>query len=351
MIFAGIMSGSSLDGVDIALVSFNNEGFKIIKSKTFPFHHDLKEQLRHSTALAVRDYFRLEQDYTYFILQCLIGLKVNHEITAIGLHGHTVVHHPELGYSIQMGNAAFLAAKAGVDVVSDFRNQDIGKGGVGTPLVPILERDLFPKHDIFINLGGICNITFFDQNRKATAFDVCPCNQTLNVLAEKLGKTYDESGVFASQGQVSSSLLKSLDALPYYVHLAPKSLDNTWVQKDFFANIKQAKLAPKVALSTMVYHIVNQLVKSVKIYGLDLKLKSCLVTGGGAFNKYLVSQIKSEFENQDISLTIPNKEIIEFKESVLMAYLAKLRIESKPSVISCVTGAEKDTIGGALYLS
>ena len=257
---------------------------------------------------------------------------------------------PPQKMTAQLGDGAALAAATGLPVVSDLRAMDVAFGGQGAPIVPIGEKYLFPDFDMFLNLGGIANISFRTIDNYV-AFDICPANRVLNSLAAKVGKEYDANGEMASGGNVSEALLNKLNELGYYKQSPPKSLDNSFGADEVYPLIRSFGLTHNDSFRTYVEHIVLQIKNSIIAnFQLPANQTKLLVTGGGAFNGFLMQRLKEELSALNIDVVIPEKQIVEFKEALIMAFMGALRWRQENTVLSSVTGAERDSIGGAVWI-
>ncbi|MEQ9305033.1 MAG: anhydro-N-acetylmuramic acid kinase [Marinoscillum sp.] len=338
----GLMSGSSLDGLDICACKFsltNHWKYKIVKTETVTIPPDLKEQLRKSEYLDSKGLGSLDDLFGRWIAATLDGWLIRENFTPelIGLHGHTVFHDPSKEVSIQIGNGKLVAETLGVSVVDNFRIKDILNGGQGAPLVPVGEHFLFSGNQGFINLGGIANISLHQD--QITAWDIAPCNQVLNHFAEKCGLTYDKGGLLAQQGRVELSWLKYLNGLDYFRQEPPKSLSNQWTKKVLNNHPED----PKDALATYCDFLSSEIVKSLQP---PMKV---MVTGGGAFNRLLIDQIRMK-ASESCEIIIPDTQLLEFKEALIFGFLALLRKLNMVNVFASVTGAQQDTVSGDLHL-
>lgn len=339
------MSGSSLDGIDIAMVDFQKKKWEILEAKTYGLPPSLVTLLQATPAQNAIELAHTESVYSNFISDCLRKfLPTDTKIDVAGVHGHTILHLPEIETSWQLLNGGLVAAKSGLPIVCDFRNQDMALGGQGTPMAVIADRDLFIGHDYYLNLGGIANISE-THNDGWIAYDICPCNQMLNHFSNKIGLEYDVDGILASQGSVSAELLDKLCSDHFYLESPPKSIDNSWVKDKVIKLAETYKLKTEDSLRTIIEFISIQISNSIKT-----KSKSLYVTGGGAKNKFLIEIISEKLNSKDINIVIPEETIIDYKEAILIAYCATLRINSQPNFIGSVSGATNNAIGGALYL-
>jgi anhydro-N-acetylmuramic acid kinase len=354
----GLMSGSSLDGLDIAYVELQeNAGkwnFRIIASACYQYDDEWKEKLKNAFNLSALEYQLLHTAYGHYLGEAVNKFinanSLQYQVALISSHGHTSFHFPHQKMTAQLGDGAALAAVTGLPVVSDLRSIDVAFGGQGAPIVPIGEKNLFPEFDLFLNIGGIANISIRDKDN-FIAFDICPANRVLNSLAAKVGKEYDANGEMASIGNIHAVLLDKLNALDYYKREPPKSLDNSFGANEVYQLIRSYALTHNDSLRTYVEHIVlqikNAIINNHKPQTASSKL---LITGGGAFNGFLIERLKEELETLNISIVIPDKQIVDYKEALVMAFIGVLRWRQENTVLSSVTGAERDSIGGAVWI-
>ena len=343
----GIMSGTSLDGLDFVLVEFFKEikwQFKLISSSTYPYPKNIYNKLKTSSSLHLNDIKSLDQLYTiYLSKQINKFLKENneYEIDFISSHGHTVLHQPSLGITHQIGNLPILAKLINKKVICDFRPKDVKMGGEGAPLVPVGELKLFHQLDTFLNLGGFANITLKNQ-KKIIAYDICPVNLILNLLANKLNKSFDDEGVLASKGKLIPELEKQLHNIKFFKLPPPKSLGFEWVKENILPILDTfKKKSINDILNTYTIFIAKQI--SYALRG----RKEALVTGGGTFNSFLVQQI---INRTSCSIIIPEDKIINFKEAIIFAFLGLLRNLNQINCYASVTGARKNHSSGNIFL-
>ncbi|MBN1821885.1 MAG: anhydro-N-acetylmuramic acid kinase [Prolixibacteraceae bacterium] len=343
----GIMSGTSLDGLDFATCrfSFKNKKweFEILKSATFTYNRDWKKLLENAPELTSAELLKLNQSFGKFI-----GEKVNEfkqdfpvNIDLISSHGHTVFHQPEIGLTYQIGDGAQIAQITGITTISDFRSTDVALGGQGAPLVPVGDKYLFKEFDYCLNLGGFSNISY-DEKGKRIAFDICPVNIVLNYLAEKKGSLFDKDGILGSKGNINIKLLEQLNKLPYYAANPPKSLGREWVEKSFLPVLLSNKLNQDDIFRTVYEHIAFQIGKTLKING------RALLSGGGTHNSFLLERLKKYTE---ADLVIPDFQIINYKEAIIFAFLGLLKVSGEINCISSVTGASRDSSCGVVHFT
>lgn len=343
--YIGLMSGSSLDGVDLAEVSFVVDGqkkvksYRIEKAETISYTPEWLERLLRIKEMQLDEFLITEADYSRYLGE-LINDFVSSDIyiDAIGLHGHTVIHIPENNITKQLGDGAIVASITNIDTVDHFRMQDIAHGGSGAPIAPTLDQDLFSEYDYLINLGGIANITV-KKDRQLAGYDICPCNQLLNFLAQKLGLAYDKGGQIARNNEIDDALLEELHDHEYHHLPYPKSLDNQWITDHFLPLLDEAE----TGLSSATRYIAQQVAESMQEKG------KALITGGGAHNSYLIELIKELTKDKEIEIVVPDTTLVDYKESLLMAYMAFKRKHEQVNVYSHYTGADSSTSSGAYY--
>ena len=343
----GLMSGTSLDGVDIAYCEFSFDtlwSFQLIHAETIVYDEFWKKILGEIHNASAEKISEMECGYGNFLGNLVKNFCTKYKLNPdfVSSHGHTVFHQPSKGFTKQIGSGAHIAAHAGFPVICDFRSLDLALGGQGAPLVPVGDKYLFSDADYCLNLGGIANISF-DYNYQRIAFDICACNLVLNYYALKKGVSFDKDGQIAASGKINTSLLNSLNSLPYYSKTFPKSLGREDVEKDIISLIDSLNLSAEDVLSTYCEHISFQI---ANVTGKTKKGKRMLITGGGALNGFLKNCI---IRNSNTEIIIPKKEIIEFKEAIIFAFLGVLRIRNEINCLKTVTGASKDSCGGAIY--
>ena len=343
----GLMSGTSLDGLDLVYVKFNNNSYKdfqIIHADTIPYSEKWKIILQKSIEFSADDLNDLDIKYGKFLAERVNEFIIKYSIKNIDFissHGHTVLHQPEKGITLQIGNGQIISKITKQKVVCDFRTQDVKLGGQGAPLVPIGDELLFPEYDYCINLGGFSNISYREKNKRI-AFDICPVNIVMNFYASKLGFQYDKNGDLASQGKINNQLLSKLNELDFYKKQYPKSLGLEWVQNEVYPLIDSMEKNHIHILRTLVEHI------AIQISNIIDQNSSILFTGGGVFNSFLMNRISILSANKVI---ITSKKIINYKEALIFSLLGLLRIENKNNCLKSVTGANKDHSSGVIFKS
>ena len=352
------MSGSSLDGLDIVFAEFHenagNWNFEIKAADCYEYQNEWKERLQNSTSLPALDYLLLHADYGHYL-----GREVNrfieennlhYQVGLIASHGHTTFHVPSKRMTAQLGDGAAIAAETKLPVVSDLRTLDVAFGGQGAPIVPVGEKLLLKDYSLFLNLGGIANISF-NLPDKYIAYDVCPANRVLNLIANMVNKEYDAGGQMAALGNVNQELLNKLNELDYYKQSYPKSLSNNFGTGEIFPFLKSFGLPHNDLLRTYVEHIVHQ-IKFAIAGNCQLPTANCklLVTGGGAFNRFLIERFSEELSSTGIEVIVPDESLIKYKEAMIMALIGVLRWRQEYNVLYSVTGAERNSIGGAVWI-
>lgn len=338
------MSGTSMDGLDLALCEFSTQNnkvdFSLLASETIEYDVNWKNKLQNVFDASAQRYFEIHSEYGTFIAKNISQFlsKYPQPIDAIASHGHTVFHQPQQGFSTQIGCGATIAAQTGITTVCDFRSLDVALNGQGAPLVPIGDRDLFHQYQSCLNIGGIANISF-TQNNKTHAFDVCIANMACNYLTETIGKAYDEGGKLASQGTINSDLFESLLNLK----TQQQSLGREWFENNFLPILNTTTISLNDKLATCVEYVAFKIATVLN----EHLLKSVLITGGGAYNTFLIQRIKHYFNG---FIHIPTDDIIQFKEAIIFAYLGYLRLNEQTNTLNSVTKASRNSIGGAVYL-
>lgn len=344
----GLMSGTSLDGVDVAYLEFEEfQGrweFKILKAQTFSYTPQWVEQLRGAMFLDKESLAALDFQYSNFLGELCKDFIAEHDLVkldAICSHGHTIFHQPDSGYTFQLGNLECIRSWVQVPVVCDFRVQDVALGGQGAPLVPIGDRLLFSAFDACVNLGGFANISFESTSKHRVAFDIVPVNTVLNKVANTLDMEFDANGDLARKGQVCIDLLQELNALGFYLSAYPKSLGIEFVNHVIDPILGRYTIKAEDLLCTFVEHIAIQIARAIPD-----SVARVLVTGGGAYNDFLLQRITSHAKAEFV---VPEPEIIEFKEALIFGFLGVLKLLNRNNVLSSVTGASCDHSSGSVF--
>ncbi|MDC1226725.1 anhydro-N-acetylmuramic acid kinase [Algibacter sp.] len=344
----GVMSGTSLDGIDLVYAKFcldETWSFKIVHAETVEYHSYWYDTLKELVNKSIEELKEVDTNYTKHLAKVIKNFITKYQIKnidAICSHGHTALHQPENKLTYQIGNKPMLAELLKETVVCDFRVQDVELGGQGAPLVPIGDELLFSEFDFCLNLGGFANIS---MNFKGTriAYDICPVNIVLNHYVGKLGLNYDDEGEIASKGNISVDLLNQLNALGFYKATYPKSLGLEWVNTNIFPLIDTFELEIQDILKTFVEHIAVQIASEIN----KKNTSTVLITGGGVYNVYLIDRIKAHSIQK---LIVPKKEVIEFKEALIFGFLGVQKLRNEVNCLSSVTGAIKDHSSGKIFL-
>jgi len=353
----GLMSGSSMDGLDIAYVQLEEVRgqwrYEILQADCIPYTEKWCADLKQAPNMHMADLLRLNTSYGRYT-----GEKVNefmdrhalgHKVHFIASHGHTVFHEPENNTTCQIGDGATIAAVAKLPVISDLRAMDVALGGQGAPIVPIGDKLLFAGHDYLLNIGGIANITV-PHNDTLLAYDVCPANQVLNALAEREGKSMDAGGAMAAQGVLLPDVLDELNSAPYYAQQPPRSLSNEAARDLVFPQLLESEHTNYDLLHTATVHIAQQVAIAVSNHPHGKEQATILVTGGGAFNAFLVLQLEQLLAPYKVTVVVPDAMVVKYKEALVMALIGTLRWREEVNVLSSVTGASRDSVNGALWL-
>ena len=344
----GMMSGTSMDGMDLVLCHFTREKdiwhFTIKKAVTYDYTPEWTERLNQAFRLTAGEFLQLHHQYGR-----LIGDHVAEFLQSSGLsadlvasHGHTIFHQPERGFTFQLGDGASIVSRCHVTTVSDFRTLDVALGGQGAPLVPVGDELLFSQYAYCLNLGGFANVSN-RRDGKRIAFDICPVNIVLNELSRKIGKEFDEGGKTGRSGIPHLPLVNDLNSLEYYGHRGPKSLGREWAEKTYMPLLDTYNLPLEDIMSSVYEHIAVQIASHLDVSGTG----DVLVTGGGAFNTFLVEKIQSKTRS---ALIIPEDQIVKFKEALIFAFLGLLRYRNETNCLASVTGAFRDSSSGVIHL-
>jgi anhydro-N-acetylmuramic acid kinase len=346
----GLMSGTSLDGIDLVFAKFTKENqyaFDILATETIEYSDLWKNKLKEAFGFSGEKLAQLDADFGIFLAEVINGFIEKNglkNIDFVASHGQTIYHQPQLHYTTQIGNGAIISAETGLPVYCDFRKQDVALGGQGAPLVPIGDKYLFSEFEFCLNLGGFSNISF-DKMTDRLAFDICPVNIVLNHYAEILGFAYDDGGKIARTGQLNKTLLAELNTLDFYIGEEPKSLGYEFVVEIIFPLINKYNLSVEDVLSTYIEHVAMQIGRVINKNSHSLKDR-VLVTGGGAFNQFLIERTQAFTQAE---LFIPSKQIINFKEAIIFAFLAVLKSQEEVNCLKSVTGAKKDHSSGIYF--
>lgn len=347
----GVMSGTSLDGIDLAYLHFSIENgvwkFKMLVCETVAYDGIWLNKLRTAVGFSDNEIFDLNQCYTKLsgqIISDFINKNNIKNLDAVCSHGHTVLHQPQNGFTLQIGNLAEIAKYTNQKVVCDFRVQDVQLGGQGAPLVPIGDRILFSEYDYCLNLGGFSNVSF-EQDGNRIAFDISAVNTVLNFYANQMNLDFDNKGQIAKSGKLSNDLFEELNALGYYQKTFPKSLGFEFVKEIVLPLIEKHSISIEDKMHTFTEHIAFQ--TSLSLNNFKTKNKKILVTGGGAYNDFLIERMQFHLPNTEI--IIPNSQLLEYKEALIFGLLGVLKLRNEINVLSSVTGAKYDHSSGNIF--
>ena len=355
----GLLSGSSLDGTDLAFLRFDVDlsdpkllqGWSILGCKTVPYSTEWVDRLKKLPSGTAKELVIADTELGHYYGALINDFIQGHpsiKPDLISSHGHTIFHFPHLRTTTQIGDGAAIVSQTNIDTVTQLRSIDVAYGAQGAPLAPLGDRYLFPGYTFYLNLGGIANITASIDDRQV-AFDICTCNQIFNGLARLIGKEYDHNGELAASGKVNTELLKILQADEYHALPFPKSLDNTWSQEHQVIPAVQFEDTVENKLCTGVEFVAIEIAKACELLnnGQQTSHRSIFITGGGALNSYLISRMMHY--SPDIEFILPSKQVIEYKEVSFIALAGLWRILGIPNLFASVTGAPKDTVNGAWY--
>ncbi len=345
----GVMTGSSKDGMDLSLCAFKGMDpltWKVLQHWSVAYDEEVISALQVGPQDTLYTILKKQDAFTKWMAKVILHLDNKYSMDVISLHGHTVTHLPQEGFTFQMGSGASLYALTEIPVVSDFRQQDVSLGGQGTPMAPLADLVLFKDHDLFLNLGGIANVSI-RQDQDIIGYDIAPCNQVFDHFALTLGAPYDREGKWASEGFLNESLLMFIQEQEYFKLSHPKSLDNNFIKDNFIPKLSNIEPSPKNVLHTYAHFLTRLIAKEFK-NTLAVK-KKVLVSGGGIRNTFFKNLLEHALKVEGLSISIPADDIIEFKESILMALLAYYRLNNRDNLLASVTGASRNSMGGALY--
>lgn len=341
----GLMSGTSLDGLDICYVRFDDDNyFEILQAETINYSSDWRTKLAEAYKYSAMDLCQLDVEFGYFLgkqVKEFIQRNNIQQVDFVSSHGQTIFHQPQKLFTLQIGNGAAIASRCHQKVVCDFRTQDVVLGGQGAPLVPIGDELLFSHFDACLNLGGFSNISM-NRNGIRIAFDICPINIVLNHYSKQLGKEYDVNGVFAEQGKVNNELVDELNELEFYQQSFPKSLGYEWVESKFLTIVDKCDISVEDKLRSCVEHFAIQVQNIFSLYDIN----NVLITGGGVRNIFFINRLR---KLTNVEIFIPNDNLIDFKEALIFAFLGYRRVHNEINCLASVTGASKDHSSGVIY--
>jgi anhydro-N-acetylmuramic acid kinase len=358
----GVTSGKALEGLDIAFVEFHETGgkwtFTTKASECYPYAEEWLKKIRSASGLSAYDYQVLHSEYAQLVSKIVLEFieknQIQYQVMLISFHGHTIFHDPQKKISSQLGHGAILAALTGINVVTDLRATDIALGGRGNPIAPMGEKLLFGEYTFFLNLGALATLALKTSDKYILS-DVCPCSKLLNLLAEREGKRFDAGGNMAAGGNTDKAALTMLNDLEYYRLPWPKSLAHDFASDVLFPLIKKAGKNCSDALRTSVEHIVVKVSEAVNKLIADYQLPAdgslkMMITGGSVNNTFLLHKLEEVLKQTGITPVVPEPSTVEYKESIITAVLGILRWREENNTLSSVTGATRDSIGGAVWM-
>lgn len=343
----GLMSGSSLDGIDLAAAEFtrdfNSWQYAFKATQFVPYAYEWKNKLREAYHADEATIARIDKDYGVFLGETVSNFIRKHQLKPdfISSHGHTLFHQPEAAFTLQIGHGQTLADHCGYMVINDFRSEDVAKGGQGAPLVPIGDQLLFSDYDCCLNIGGIANLSV-ERKGSRLAYDICIANQALNFIAALDGREIDFDGKMAASGSLITELYDKLEAAAYFKQPAPKSLGREFFESRQLPHLTKQTYQPADLAHTYVQHLVSRISAELK----SLQVKTVLLSGGGAFNTYLVNQLR---QLSKAEIIVPDRRLVEYKEALVFAFLGVMKIRGEVNVLASVTGADSDSSSGKIW--
>ena len=344
----GVMSGTSLDGVDLAHIYFEIKNdkwtYEIVECETISYANEMILKLKNGIHYRETELSELNIEYTNLLGNIISEFITKNNISnldAVCSHGHTILHQPENGFTLQIGNLTEIAKITNQKVVCNFRVQDVLFGGQGAPLVPIGDKILFSEFDYCLNLGGFSNISF-EENNERIAFDISPVNTVLNFYANTFGLEYDDKGKISATGNLNSELFDELNQLEFYKKTFPKSLGFEFVQEIILPILENYPISAEDKMRTFTEHIAFQIGKIIQD-----KTGKLLITGGGVYNDFLIGRIKNHLPKTEI--IIPNEKTIQYKEALIFALLGVLKLRNEINVLASVTGAKQNHSSGEVF--
>ena len=352
----GMMSGTSLDGVDLAYCEFSLDdgewSYRLLRAETIPLSEKWKARLAHLDQVDARTYAR-----THVYWGRELGLMARFFISRYGLdpqfvacHGQTIFHEPDKNYTAQIGDGETMVAFLNCPLVTNLRNKDVALGGQGAPLVPFGERMLWPEAKWFLNLGGIANLSRISANGDSLAYDVTAANMALNWLARNLDppRYFDRDGEVAASGSLDPELLARLNGLPYFDAPPPKSLGTEWFEAAVLPLLRDDSIPVADRMHTYVHHLTGQVARDMERFG--AQGGALLVTGGGAHNTFLMQELRTALSPLGVEVPHLEAEVIDQKEAIVFAFLGLQVLLGQTNTLAGVTGASQTVTGGSIHL-
>lgn len=357
-LFIGLMSGTSLDGMDAVLVNFGKtpQDIKIMGHSYVPYEDAIKEALLRLHSPNTNE---LEESLiigntiskkAYEAIDALLKKTsiTSKDIKAIGFHGQTVRHQPQKGFTLQIGNPALLAELSNINVIADFRSRDVAASGQGAPLVPAFHQEIFSHPTTYraiLNIGGIANVTLLNPKTSVSGFDTGPGNLLLDHWSKThLHRAFDENGAWAKEGKLIKTLLDAFFEDSYFEKTAPKSTGRDYFNEAWLNKHLQKSYAAQDIQRTLLELTASSIAKAI-----DSNISEIYLCGGGALNSFLVERLKTLMPKTHIQLTDVLGIPTQYVEAAAFAWLAKQTLFLKPGNIPEVTGAKGLRILGALY--
>lgn len=345
----GVMVGSSMDGVDLAVCRFAVDGgWSLLRGETVCLSDEWKAQLRR---LPLTDYAagcRLDMAFGRHLGELIREWLGDDMVDLIGVHGYTAVHDPLRMVSVQLGSGRAVYRQTSVPTVDNFRAEDVIAGGAGAPLAPVVERDLFPGYGMFVNLGGIVNASWHGSEGAVYAKDLTGCNQIADALAGVAGMRMDRDGSLSVTGKADGELLARARSVRESLG-AQRSISNEWVQELLLPVFTEEGPALADRIASLYGHVAESLAEAARQHRSLVRNRHCLITGGGAHNPVLMRHIREALEKEGYELAEPDQALIDFKESLLIAWMAYLHARNMPSGAWVWTGASRDDVAGTAY--
>ncbi|OUU01187.1 MAG: hypothetical protein CBB99_04860 [Bacteroidetes bacterium TMED39] len=349
----GVMSGTSMDGLDIAHFTLSERedkkwDYKINHAKTIPYGDKWRlrlSKLRNQSSLV---FYKTDRFFGQYIGECIADFLDENSLDAdlIASHGHTIFHQPHNNLSVQIGDGNSITAMTGIPSVTNFRAMDVIFGGHGAPLSAVGDELLFSEYDVCLNIGGFANISS-NQNGARIGFDICPANILFNRIAREFGKDYDENGTIAESGKIDYQLLDKLNKIEYYHQSGSKTLGREWINDQFWFNVRESGISKEDKMKTLCDHVGSQIGNNIEdLTGGEGSVKRVLATGGGVHNKTLIDHIKT---HTDVEIVIPDDMLVKYKEALIFALLGILRVKNIDNIYKSVTGADDDVLAGSLH--
>lgn len=345
----GLMSGTSLDGLDIAYCEFRNKNnawqFSLEQSTTIRYPARWHAALSQAHTLSGEALAHLDAEYGLFLGQQVRKFveKSGMKADFVASHGHTVFHQPKRHFTTQIGSGTHLHVASGLPVVCDFRSLDVALGGEGAPLVPVGDKLLFADYDVCLNLGGIANLSL-EAKRQRIAFDICYCNMGLNRLAAEASKAFDRNGEMAAGGEVNAALLKALNRVYVRLRKQRPSLGREVFDRDFAPLLDDKTIPLADRLATFSETVAIEICDAIRSYAVEARV---LCTGGGAFNGYLMTRLL-EHGGDALTFMLPDEDIVKFKEALVFAFLGVLRVRGEVNCLKSVTRAAANSSSGMM---